>query len=85
MGKNIKTRIDIDALRGSIYSKFKSQAEFADALKWRRQKVNEILNGKWVVDENEIAEMVNVLEIDSPEVVVNIFFPYLSPKGTKTA
>lgn len=46
---------------GMIHSKYESEARFAEALGWPRQRLNKITNGKKEPDLQEVAEMANGL------------------------
>ena len=49
-------------LRGIIYSRYDSEADFARSLGWTRQKLNRIVNGKMsnIEELNAIAQGLNV-------------------------
>lgn len=49
-------------LRGIIYSRYDSEADFARSLGWTRQKLNRIVNGKMpnIEELNAIAKGLNV-------------------------
>lgn len=52
----------VKELRGLIYSKFNSEAEFARQLGWSRQKLNKITNG---------GKAPNVLELNALAIPLN--------------
>lgn len=60
-------------LRGLIYSKFKSEAEFAREIRWTRQRLNKITNGDRPPTLFEVEEIANGLSEDIM-VIANIFF-----------
>lgn len=67
-------------LRGAVASKYKSISNFARAIGWTRNKASRIINNEQDITLSEIIEVTNALEIDSPEVFLNIFFAPLSTK-----
>ena len=67
-------------LRGAVASKYKSISNFARAIGWTRNKASRIINNEQDINLSEIIEVTNALEIDSPEVFLNIFFAPLSTK-----
>lgn len=69
-------------LRSMVYAKFESQAEFARRLKWHVNKVNNMLNGKYVPDVDEAAEISRILNMSDNE-NLDIFLHKISPIGDK--
>lgn len=69
-------------LRGMVVSKFKTIGAFADAIGWKRNKASRIVNGIQEPDITDIQEMTRVLEIDSQDAFIHIFFAPLSTMWT---
>ena len=57
MSKNLE-------LSGLIHSRFSSEAQFAKAMGWPRQRLNRIVNGKKIPDLFEIGDMAEALPYD---------------------
>ena len=71
MSKNMK-------LNGMIHSKFRTEAEMADAMGWSRQRLNKITLMKKMPDLDEAVEIASIL--DRPlEEVADIFLGEESP------
>ena len=68
----------VKAVRGLIYSKFNSEAEFAHYLGWKKQKLSKITNGQKQPDLQEVSEMSKALGIGMTE-LTNIFLSQKSP------
>lgn len=70
----------VKAFRGLIYSKFDSEAEFARAMGWQRQKVSKLSNGTRQPNLEEIDIMAKTLEVTELE-LFHIFLANKSPNG----
>ena len=70
-------------LRGCILSKYKTIGEFAKRAEWSRSKAARIINEKQFPDVEDIHKLVDMLDIDSPAVFIQIFFASLSTKWTE--
>lgn len=68
------------ALRGLIYSKYKSEAEFAKSIGWSRQKLNRITTGRKEPDLQETSEIAAGLGRPLEE-IAHIFLVESSPNG----
>ena len=68
--------------RGIVFSKFKNITEFAVSAGWTRNKASRIVNGKQEPDARDMEKMAEILEINTPEEFMNIFFDRLSTKWT---
>lgn len=68
------------ALRGWIFAKFKTCADFADALGWSKQKLSFIMTGKRIPTLKDVWSMADLLgqPFDS---VAKFFLPNESPDG----
>lgn len=73
---------DYMTLRGAILSKFKTIGDFSVAIDWKRSKASRIINGIQEPDTKDIQELAEVLNINSADNFMNIFFPALSTKWT---
>jgi len=67
-------------LRGEIYSRFKSQKAFAVAIGWHPNKVSGMLNGRYLPDLHEAAQIKIALELTDRKFIA-IFLPLQSPYG----
>lgn len=67
-------------LRGLIYSKYDSEAQFADVLQWPRQKLSKITNGTKEPDLTELNVLASGLDI-TVETLAQIFLRHKSPNG----
>ena len=67
-----------------INAKYRSEAEFARAMGWSRQKVNKITNGKQLPDISELNKMAEMLDVGAP-VLLRVFLPGQEPKKKETA
>lgn len=72
--------MDLMALRGAVFGKYKNQLNFGDAIKWNRNKVSRLLRGKYIPDVDEAAQINHVMNL-SEEEYKEIFLPALSPNG----
>ena len=70
----------VKALRGLIFSKFDSEAEFAQSIGWPRQRLSKISNGKKQPTLHEIDAMSKGLNIQ-PDQLMGIFLTQKSPNG----
>lgn len=68
----------VTELNGLIYGQFKNQAEFADKIGWRRQKLNKIVNGDKEPDLLEVQTISEGLGVPFM-MVANIFLRKKSP------
>lgn len=68
--------------RSLVLGKYKSIAEFADAIGWSRNKASRIVNGVQEPDANEMEQMAELFGIKTAEQFMNIFFANLSTKWT---
>ena len=59
--------IDINKLRGAIYTKHEHVSEFAAALGWPRQRVSMILRGNQKVNVNDAALIADKLGLTDAE------------------
>lgn len=72
MGKKVRQ------LRSLIYGNYDTEADFARAIGWERQKLSKITNGVKVPDIDELNQLARGL--DRPiEEIVNIFLLKMSP------
>lgn len=69
-------------LRGIVFSRFKTVGDFADYIGWSRNKASRILNGIQSPSQADMEEIVDKLEITSPDLFIEIFFSELSSKWT---
>lgn len=74
--------MDCMKLRGLIMSKYKTITEFSEAIGWKRNKASRIVNGIQDPDIQDIEDLTRILEIESPEVFMRIFFAPLSTMWT---
>lgn len=74
--------MNLNILKGSIYTKFKNQKAFADAIGWHPNKVTRLVQGQFTPDVNQAAEISRVLNLSS-DVHLQIFLPTQSPNGDK--
>lgn len=68
--------------RSLVLGKYKSIAEFADAIGWSRNKASRIVNGVQEPDANEMEQMAELFGIKTAEQFMSIFFAGLSTKWT---
>ena len=73
---------DFMTLRGVIFSKYKTIGDFAAAIGWTRNKASRIVNGITDPDIDDIERLADVLDINTPDALINIFFASLSTKWT---
>lgn len=66
-------------LRGLIYSKFKSEAEFARKIGWKRQRLNKITNGNRPPTLEEVEKIAEGLGKETLS-IAKIFLENKSPK-----
>ena len=67
-------------LKGLVISKYGSAGEFAKAVGWSGRKARDIVSGRQKPTGNDLVKMAPALDIQSPEMFVNIFFKPLSTK-----
>ncbi len=72
--------LDIRKLRGEIAAEYKTQVAFADAIGWHKNKVSNMLSGRYKPDTDEVAMIANVLKLDERR-YCDIFLPRKSPNG----
>jgi hypothetical protein len=72
--------MDILRLRGEIVAIYKTQSAFADCVGWHKNKVSNILTGKYKPDTDDVAIMVDALKMSSDK-FSEIFLPRKSPFG----
>lgn len=75
--------MDLCRLRGEIVAGYRTQAAFADAIGWHKNKVTKLLTGKYKPDTDEVAEIANLLHLDEPK-FCDIFLPRKSLNGEKS-
>lgn len=66
--------INSSLLRGKIYTKYKSMAEFARDIGWSRQRLHNVMTGKKTPDVNDIKILQEALRLSESEVFL-IFLP----------
>lgn len=66
--------VNESALRGRIFSRFRSMSEFGSRIGWNHQKVFRILSGKQSPTSDEIALMSDALGINDADTLVSVFF-----------
>lgn len=74
--------INADLLRGVIFTKYKTQAAFAESIGWHRNKVSALLNGAYIPDVDEAAMIFDDTQM-TLEQYVSIFLTRKSPNGDK--
>lgn len=79
-----KKSVKIRELRSLIFRYFDTEAEFASALGWKKQKLNKITNGQMQPDINDLNEMAPLLEKSVGE-LAEIFLRAQSPNGRQSA
>lgn len=72
----------VKELRGLIYLKYDSEAEFARALKWPRQRLHRITNGHKEPDLSEVDSIANLLDVSAGS-MMDIFLRHKSPNGQR--
>lgn len=72
--------MNICRLRGEIVTIFKTQSAFANAIGWHKNKVTNMLSGKYKPDTDEVAKMALLLNLDEPK-FCDIFLSQKSPNG----
>jgi hypothetical protein len=60
--------IRYNELRGAIYSRYRSQKDFCDALGWKKQKLQKLLSGKISLKRDDIIKLKRILEIPDDRV-----------------
>lgn len=77
--------IDTAELRGAIYKRYGTASAFAAVMGWKnRNKVGNILNGKYVPDIDECADMAEKLNLSQSQ-FCTIFLQQKSPIGDTPA
>lgn len=74
--------INANLLRSKIFEKYRSQADFSREIGWDANRVSKILNGKYIPNVNDCAEIAKILSLTADGYVA-IFMPTLSPYGDK--
>lgn len=72
-------------LRGVVLSRYKTIGDFAEAIKWKRNKASRVLNGVQQPDAEDIQQMAKCLEINSADAFMQIFFRSLSTLWTNAS
>lgn len=72
--------MDLCRLRGEIVAEYRTQTAFADAIGWHKNKVTNMLNGKYKPNTDEVAEITALLHLDASK-FCDIFLPRKSPNG----
>ena len=67
-------------LKGLVISKYGSAGEFAKAMGWSGRKARDIVSGRQNPTGDDLVKMAPALDIQSPELFVDIFFKPLSTK-----
>ena len=70
-----------NALRGLIFSKYKSINEFSKEIGWHRNKASRIINGNRDPNATEMIQLANHLNM-TLEIFIPIFFEYEFTKCT---
>lgn len=68
--------------RSLVLGKYKSIAEFADAIGWSRNKASRIVNGVQEPDAEEMEQMAELFDINTADQFMEVFFARLSTKWT---
>lgn len=55
--------MNIDVLRGKIHEKCKTGGRFAESMGWHPNKVSAMLNGKYIPDVDEAAQIATRLDL----------------------
>ncbi len=74
----------VNELRSMISTRFQSEAEFARAMGWSKQKMNKITTGKQLPDISELNKMSEMLDVGAP-VLLRVFLPKQESKQKETA
>lgn len=72
--------MDCMKLRGEIVAKHKTQAAFAEAIGWHKNKVSKMLTGQYLPDADEAAKIAEMLDM-SDDMFCSIFLPKKSRNG----
>lgn len=72
--------MDVLRLRGEIVATFKTQAAFADAIGWHKNKVSKMLCGEYKPNTDEVAAIADTLRLNERR-YCDIFLPRKSPNG----
>lgn len=67
-------------LRKLVYGHFETQTAFARHLSWPINKVNAMLNGRYLPSLDEVEKISIALDLDSKNMMC-IFLPNISPNG----
>jgi len=74
--------MELNVLRGEIVRAYHTQNAFADAIGWHKNKVSNMMTGKYKPDTDEVAIIAKALGL-SEERFCLIFLPQKSPYGDK--
>lgn len=66
-----------------IHGKYRSEAEFAHAMGWSRQKMSKITTGKQLPDISELNKMAEMLDVGAP-VLLKVLLPEQESKQKET-
>lgn len=72
--------VNTNALRGLVFTSFKSQAEFARSIDWHPNKVSALLSGAYTPNVDEAALLYDRLNMTIKQYAA-IFLPNISPNG----
>ena len=71
-----------NVLRGRVIEKFGTVGEFAKAINWSGRKASYITTGRQVLTVTEAEQCAEVLDVESMQEFMRIFYPVLSIKWT---
>lgn len=72
--------MDLCRLRGEIVAEYRTQSAFADVIGWHKNKVTNMLAGRYKPDTDEVAQIAGLLHLDAQK-FCDIFLPKKSPNG----
>lgn len=72
--------INTSELRGVIYAKYGTITALSNRMSWNKNKIGKILNGSYVPNIEECAELADALEMGQQK-FYEIFLPQKSPNG----
>lgn len=73
-------KIDLNLLKGLIYSRYGSQTAISNSLGWGKNKIGKILKGKVKPSIDDCYHLYIALNL-SKEEYISIFLPFLTPNG----
>ena len=76
--------MNLQKLRGLVFSKYKTVKAFSDEIGWKRNKSSRILNGIQEPDSDDMMDVAKLFELSSEE-FIGIFFEDVFTKCTKKA